>query len=348
MNGRKLGGVEVFVDRLGNALAKAGFDVEVITLTEAPENIDYRHRQIFKSLPFLYKTRIGLMFILPLLLPLIGFGKYDIIHFHGSDWGYVFRTTASIRTFHGSAFLEAKYATNLKRKITQYLAYPLEHLSRRLSDVSLGVGVEACGLLKTDGVAKLFAPGNQFYPGTKTVTPSFIFIGTWGGRKRGRYVADSFTRFIAPYYPQARLFMACDYVPASEFIIDLENPSAEHLAKVIRESWALLSASTYEGFGIPYLEALMSGTAVITTRNAGADYVLEDGNYGLIVAESDFSNKIVEMIESPEIRKIFEEKGIFRAKAFSQETVISEHLAYYRQAIQLFHKKHHGRRKLWQ
>jgi glycosyltransferase involved in cell wall biosynthesis len=196
--------------------------------------------------------------------------------------------------------------------------------------------MEASQLLNTDGVAKLFAPSGRFYPGSKTELPTFIFIGTWEGRKRGKFVAECFTRFIAPLYPEARLFMACDYVPLSSFLIALDNPSEEILAKVLRESWALLSASTYEGFGIPYLEALMSGTAVITTKNSGATYVLEGGKYGCIVEDDDFSNQIIELIRKPSLREAYENNGLKRASDFAEAKVITEHLQQYQTAIGRF------------
>ena len=46
-------------------------------------------------------------------------------------------------------------------------------------------------------------------------------------------------------------------------------PEAD-LQDLYRRAWVFCLPSTYEGFGIPYIEAMASGTPVVATRNAGA------------------------------------------------------------------------------
>jgi len=336
--GRKPGGVAVFVDRLAASLAMSGVDVEVISLSEPPANAPYKHRQIFKGFPALQARRSCVLYILPIMLNFVKFADYDVLHLHGSDWFFVHRRVPSVRTFYGSSLWEARSATNLRRKLSLYSIYPLEHVARYLCNFSLGLGVEASKIYRTDGIAKLFAPGGRFFPGVKTESPSFVFIGTWHGRKRGQFLHDLFLREILPRIPGAILFMAADLVPASDSVIDLNNPSNETLAQVVRQSWALLSASTYEGFGIPYLEALMCGTAVVTTRNSGADYVLEGGLYGVIAEDSDYSEGVVRLAQKPAVRRQYELAGLRRAAEFSEERVIAEHVSYYKRAIARFGK----------
>ena len=337
--GRKVGGVEVFVDRLATSLANAGHDVEVLSLTGGAPNRPYRHRQILRDHPILLRNRFLFLFILPIILNWKILERYDVLHFHGSDWFYFNRRFPTMRTLHGSALWEARTALNWKRKLSQYLIYPLEHLSRRLADVSTAVGVEAASLYRSDGISKLFVPRETFFPGQKTPYPSCVFIGGWGGRKRGAFVADYFQRQVVPRFPEAVLYMACDNVPESNNIVDLRNPGTDRLAEVVRRSWVLLSASTYEGFGIPYLEALISGTCVVTTRNSGAEYVLADGRYGKIVQDVDFGATLVTIIQDTSTRLRFEEAGLLRAQEFSEQIVVEEHLAYYRLAIERFQKK---------
>jgi phosphatidyl-myo-inositol alpha-mannosyltransferase len=332
-SGRKVGGVEVFVDRLGRSLASSNYNVEVISLSPCPEGSPYKHRQIFKSFPFLYRRRAFRLYIIPILLNFVDFRKYDIVHLNGDDWFFLLRSGPTIRTFYGSALWEARSATSVKRRVSQYLVYPLEHLAGRLANLVLAIGNEATEIYRADGIAKLFISNSRFFAGEKTKEPSFVFIGTWRGRKRGQFVAELFLRDVLPRFPTAKLFMACDFVPVSNSIIDLEHPSDERLAEVIRQAWGLLSASMYEGFGIPYLEALSSGTVVITTQNSGADYVLEHGKYGFIVKEVDFSDTVIKLIEDSSLRDKYEELGIARALEFSEKQVVLEHIKYYEMAI---------------
>jgi glycosyltransferase involved in cell wall biosynthesis len=331
--GRKLGGVEVFVHRLANALYIAGADVEVISLSKAPANAVYKHRQIFERLSIFSTSSLFMMFILPILLNLVRFETYDVVHFHGSDWCYPRRRAASVRTLHGSALMEARTATSMKRKLSQYVAYALEHLALRFADVVIGIGIEAKRIYKTDYVGTLFSSKDLFFPGPKTKDPSFVFIGTWEGRKRGAFVAESFMKSVLPRLPTAIMFMACDYVPHSSAIVNLTHPPDDALALVIRSSWALLSASTYEGFGLPYLEAMMSGTAIITTENSGADFVLDRGKYGCITTDEEFADKIIEIASNISMRQDYEARGLIRANEFSEAKVLSDTFTAYQEAI---------------
>ncbi len=339
--GRKLGGVEVFVHRLASALVSAKCDVEVISLTEPPPEAVYKHRQLFQRFPSLKNNQMLRLGLLPALLNFSGFGRYDVVHLHGDDWFYVARNIATVRTFHGSAIFESRSAKTLKRKLAQRMVYPLERFAGLLADVVLAVGTEASRIYHADGVDKPLVSALQFHPGEKTPEPSFVFVGLWKGRKRGEFVAERFSNEILPNLPDAKLYMACDFVPKAKGIVDLNHPSDAVLAKTIREAWALLSASTYEGFGIPYLEAISSGTVVVTTPNSGAEYVLENGKYGLIVPDERYSETVLKIARDRALRQNYESLALSRAADFSENQVIAEHIAFYRAAIE---KKRHGRR----
>jgi glycosyltransferase involved in cell wall biosynthesis len=337
-SGRKVGGVEVFVHRLALSLADTDNTVEVISLTDAPAGATYGHRKLFKRFPWLQR-KIFRLWVMPFLLNFVEFTRYDVIHFHGDDGLYFFRKIPSVRTFYGSARFESQMATSLRRKIAQSFVYRLERSSAVLSDVVVGVGLETVQLYNADAVGKLFISGATFFPGRKTTEPTFVFVGAWEGRKRGMFVAEQFLNRILPHYPGAQLFMASDFVPFSRSIIDMKHPSEEVLAKTIREAWALLSGSTYEGFGLPYLEAITSGTVVVTSPNSGAEFVLDKGKYGFIVPDQGYSETVLEIIGNPELRQSYEVRGLTRALEFSERDVIAEHLSYFQLAIERFSKR---------
>ena len=46
-------------------------------------------------------------------------------------------------------------------------------------------------------------------------------------------------------------------------------------------------SSSYEGFGIPYAEAMASGLPVVATRNVGARYLTDRGRAGVLVDPPD-------------------------------------------------------------
>jgi glycosyltransferase involved in cell wall biosynthesis len=63
-------------------------------------------------------------------------------------------------------------------------------------------------------------------------------------------------------------------------------PKAE-LAELYRRAAAVLLLSRFEGFGIPVLEAMASGTPVIASRLDGVPEVVRDGETGFLVTPGD-------------------------------------------------------------
>src|SRR5690606_1442032 len=100
-----------------------------------------------------------------------------------------------------------------------------------------------------------------------------------------------------------------------------------------RMAWVFASPSTYEGFGLCYVEALARGTTVLCTPNSGARYVLDEGTYGVSSEAASSGNKLVDLLENPERRKLFEAKGMVRAKDFSPTSIASQHRKVYREVV---------------
>jgi hypothetical protein len=64
-------------------------------------------------------------------------------------------------------------------------------------------------------------------------------------------------------------------------------PDAAGMARLYNEHDVLLKLSCFEGFGLPVLEALHTGTPVITTPYTGHEALVEDGMNGLVVDFDD-------------------------------------------------------------
>lgn len=335
---RKIGGVEVAVHRLANELTKNSEDeIWVFSLSPLPSDALYRHKQLFPNLSWL-RTKIGTWFILPFLLNFVDFRGFDLVHLHGDDWFYIYRVTASVRTLHGSAWYEAKTATSLKRRLAQAIIYPLEHLSARLATISLAVGEDTGKIYHLSHKIDNGVDLDKFYPGVKTIDLSILFVGTWKGRKRGEFVFDNFVKNILPKYPKATLWMAIDFCPSHPNVVDFKFPKDEDLAELFRKAWIFAYPSIYEGFGIPYVEALASGTAIISSSNTGAKYILDDGKYGVIADDNAFGQCSIELIKNADKRARLSQLGLARAKDFSWKVVAEKHRKIYKQAFTLFNK----------
>jgi phosphatidyl-myo-inositol alpha-mannosyltransferase len=81
-----------------------------------PPGASYDHVPVA---PGKHVSTLGRMFILPFRLNGLVLDDLDILHLHGDDWFYLRRSIPTIRTFHGSALDEARYASGWPRRASQ-------------------------------------------------------------------------------------------------------------------------------------------------------------------------------------------------------------------------------------
>jgi len=93
-----------------------------------------------------------------------------------------------------------------------------------------------------------------------------------------------------------------------------------------RRAWVVAAPSTYEGFGLPYLEAMSCGTAVIATPNPGSREVLGDGYAGL-VEDAAFAPGLLALLRDEAKRRALETAGLRRAGEFSIDRMIDQYEA---------------------
>ena len=335
--GRKLGGVEVMVDRLARAMARQDdTEITVFSLTPAPSDAPYKHHRLFPSAPWLYRSLLARYFVLPFLLNFVDFGNAQVLHLHGDDWFYWRRRLPTVRTMHGSALHEARSATSLKRSLAQWLIYVLEHLAARLATVAAAVGSDTARIYGIQQLVDNGVDATQFHSGPKTPYPSVLFVGTLEGRKRGRWLFEVFAEHVLPAFPDAKLWFVGDEFPEHRGVVAVRAPRDEELADLYRQAWVLACASTYEGFGVPYIEAMASGTAIVTTPNPGAKDVLEAGRYGILAEDAVFPSRLVGLLKEAGLRESLAEAGKTRVKHFEWPAVAARHREIFARAIRLW------------
>ena len=333
--GRKPGGVEIAVHRLANQLAMDERDhVTVLSLTPCPQDARYTHKRLFQNKPALKDNQILRLFGLPFLMNFVNWREYDVVHLHGDDWFLFNRPGSSVRTMHGSALYEARSATSLKRKLAQYCVYPLEHLAARLSTIPLAVGPKTALIYNIEHLANNGVDIELFRPGVKETRPQILYIGTWEGRKRGEFVFNQFVDRVLPEVPDAELVMVSDKSPEHSNVRWVHFPDDETLAALYRTAWVFAYPSVYEGFGIPYIEAMASGTPVVCSPNDGAEYVLDKGKYGAIVDDTAFPETLIDLLKNEGRRSKMIDTGLERAQVFSWEAVAQQHRKIYERSIQ--------------
>ena len=314
--GRKPGGVEVAVHRLANHLAdRPGDEVTVHSLTPAPADARYRHRRLFPRAPWLARSLPARLLLLPALLNGVDWGDADVLHLHGDDWFLLRRPVPTVRTFNGTARREAEHAASTRVRAMYRAVWPLERLAARLATLPVALGPDTAALMGLDDVVGYGVDVDRFRPGPKAAAPTVLFVGTWGGRKRGEVAWRAFVDEVLPVCPGARLEVVadrCDPHPAVEAVT---FPGDDELAERYRRAWVFAYPSTYEGFGIPYVEAMASGTAVVSSPNAGARWVLDEGRTGVLA--------------DGERRRRYEAAGLDRAAGFTWPAVAEDHRRLY-------------------
>lgn len=176
--------------------------------------------------------------------------------------------------------------------------------------------------------------------------PYFVMVGTIEPRKNHRVVLRAF-EMLAATRPEASLVIVGRPGWMAEGIMaDIDAATrrcrVRHLTDIedallpalYAGSTALVYPSWYEGFGLPVVEAMACGTAVVTSdRGALAEVA---GNAALLVPPESpeaIAAAMGQMLDSPTHRRILVEAGAARAHEFTWATAASAHLALYRSVV---------------
>ena len=92
-----------------------------------------------------------------------------------------------------------------------------------------------------------------------------------------------------------------------------------------RRAWVFCLASSYEGFGVPYIEAMASGTPVVATPNVGACEVLGDGKFGVIVEPAKLGAALLRLLCDSDERERLRRVGLERARDFDWNRIAGQY-----------------------
>ncbi len=326
--GLKRGGVERVAHDLAQGLALRGHEVTVWTADPVPPESAYQVRRIPGSA--LMGNWLGFRLVsgyfgnLLALFPT--YGDAQIVIAHGDSLFLPLRGIPVLRIMHGSALDEALTARSLLRLALQLGVYAQEWVT---SCTQRTVGVSHNTRRRYPAIGQVIPNGvdtTKFFPGPKSNHPTILFVGTLGGRKRGHLLLKAFGDVIHPSLPQARLWMVTEPGTPQEGVTYFAGLSTEALADLYREAWIFASPSSYEGFGLPYLEAMAGGAAVVATSNPGSYEVLDGGRYGrLVESDSGFPLALLEMLRGRELRERYIACGLERARQLSVDRTIDQY-----------------------
>jgi glycosyltransferase involved in cell wall biosynthesis len=332
VEGEKRGGIERIAHLLAEGLARRGHSVTVFSHDPRPAGAAYDVRALpWKSF---VETWLGLRmtagYLGNLLALQVDLHEFDGVIAHGDSLLLSMGRRPVVRVMHGSARREAEHATSIGRAVLQWGVYLQELLTAFLSPASV-VGVSANTQRDNPFVRRVIPNGVdtavfQPLPAGKSPHPSIVFVGAADGRKRGRFLLDIFERVIRPVYPDAELTFIGPKGPQQPGVTYRTGVPDKELAALYRGAWVCAAPSTYEGFGLPYLEAMACGTAVVATPNPGSREVLGEG-YGGLVADGDFATVLVKLLADESLRRALEIAGIRRASEFSIDRMVDQYEA---------------------
>jgi phosphatidyl-myo-inositol alpha-mannosyltransferase len=329
-------GVSCQVHRLANALVRLGDRVTCYSFSPAPDDALYSHARLeYGSASALLRK----------LLPAIMFrriktGQYDILHYHGDDF-LCKGDHRRVRTFYGSALFEAIFAAGMRRFLYQSLFYAFEMISCGRRGVKVGISELTTRALP--GVRHIIhcgVPLNTYAPGgKKTGHPTLLFIGDLDSRKRGRMLVDLFTRRVIPVFPNATLTVVGPQKAEGAGVVFAGRIPESDLVRAFRESWIYCSVSSYEGFGVPLIEAMACGTTVAAIDTRGAREIITHEYDGLLCMAGTLFETLTRLISDATLRERLAENGLRTIKKFDIDTIARRYKDLYSARYEKAHEK---------
>jgi phosphatidylinositol alpha-mannosyltransferase len=323
-------GVPSQVHHLANALVAAGHAVTVFSFSAKPDDATYGVHQ-FPRPPVPPRF---FPFVMAYRLATTDFSAFDVVNVHGDNY-LMHSGRPIVRTFHGAAGDELKSAKTLRRKLFFAVTIPLERIGSFLADHVVGVSeTTRASIPRVQTVIPCGVDLNAFTVGKKTAKPTVLFVGTEDGRKRGAWLAEIFTSKVLPAVPTAELRMVSGMASIEPGVRRFGRLPGEELAELYRSSWAFCLPSTYEGFGVPYIESMAAGTAVVATSpNPGACEVLADGAFGAYVSDDRLAETLIHVLTDAGLRADMERRGRERCLAFAWPTIVDRYVTVFRAAM---------------
>jgi len=311
---------------LANELARLGHGVTVFSMSPRPVDALYSHRQ-------LPRTPRATIWRFALALRQIDFRGFDALHCHGDDCLLAgVPRPRHVRTLHGASLAEAWSCDALGHKLRIALLAAGEYASLATADLCVA---NARNTLRYFPGVQAFIPcgvdSGTFRPGgEKSPQPSVLFVGGITGKKRGWLMLKTFREQIRSVVPGAELWVVSGEPVEEEGVRFFGKVDTATLVRLYQSAWVFCMPSSYEGFGVPYVEAMACGTPAVATFNDGAREVLAGGKFGVLCDEAALGTRIVDLLKSDESRREWAALGQQRATDYGWSRIVEQYLSAFR------------------
>lgn len=163
--------------------------------------------------------------------------------------------------------------------------------------------------------------------------PYFLFIGSLFKRRNIPIMLKAFQKFLAKFenYKLALVGNDADAPPSisstikshqlEDKVLHFDYVAEADLLALLQAAFCFVYPSTYEGYGLPLMEALACGVPGIRTDAETLEEIAGDGAIEVSpLNEDNLSQSMIQLAEKPELRKEWSEKGLERSKKFTWAT----------------------------
>lgn len=163
---------------------------------------------------------------------------------------------------------------------------------------------------------------------------AYSYVGPAEGSEAPLVIAGKEPEWRTPVFPDLRKYAAdlqiTDYVQWIGRVDEADKPSLYRLAEVS------VFPSRYEGFGLPVLEAMASGTPVVANQIPVIEEIVDDGAY---LVENGNARKmagaILALLGDPSLRDTISSRGLAQATRFSWRKTARQTLEVYEQVYRM-------------
>jgi alpha-1,3-rhamnosyl/mannosyltransferase len=249
---------------------------------------------------------------------------YDLSPFHYDDEGFFPSWGRDVAARATLLVCPSRFTAN---ELQEQLSVPLD----RIRVVPIGPGADVSVETKPLSEDELRRLG--------VTRPFALRLGGWTKRKNVPFLLEAWQRVeeqsalslvLAGPAQQARDVQLAQRPLRNVHVLDY-LPS-RLIPRLLRAATTLVTTSTYEGFGLPVLEALRAGVPVVALRTPFVEEIC--GDAALLADDADgFADAVIRVAEDQDLRERLVSRGLERAALFSWERTAAELRAVYREAV---------------
>ncbi len=223
-----------------------------------------------------------------------------------------------------------------KQDIIKHLHLPEEKISRIYLAAGSQFSSQDNGLLEMAVLRKydlpetyvLYLGGYELHKNVTTLLLAWTYVGQALGEDYPLILAGRKPSEASDIYPDYDFYI--EQLGIAEYVRWLGYVAEEDKPVLYRNAETFVFPSRQEGFGLGVLEALASGTPVVTTNASSLPEVLGDAGFAVDPDDArNMAGAIISSIIQDNLRAELRQKGIKQAAAFSWEKTATETLLVY-------------------